>query len=99
MWVQFEPKFVRVAVNVSVKEISAAQGVALGGNGAADAHSPQQAAEDYQQPAIIPTGWVSASSVEEQASFCGAYYLIVAIHHQHLFRRCGGCAFPVFTCS
>ena len=30
MWVQFEPQLVRVAVNVSLKEISVAQSVAPG---------------------------------------------------------------------
>ncbi len=48
MWVQFEPQCVRVAVNVSVKELTVAQSVALAESGAADAAAMQRAAEAHR---------------------------------------------------
>ena len=48
MWVQFEPKCVRVAVNVSLKELSVAQSVALAESGAVDVATMQRAAEAHR---------------------------------------------------
>ena len=48
MWVQFEPQRIRVAVNVSLKEISVAQGVTLGENGNLDSPAWLAAVERHR---------------------------------------------------
>ena len=48
MWVQFEPQLVRVAVNVSLKEIFVAQSVALGESSIADHEALNRAAERHR---------------------------------------------------
>ena len=47
MWVQFEPQLVRVAVNVSLKEIAVAQSVTLGESSIADPAAWHRAAERH----------------------------------------------------
>ncbi len=48
MWVQFEPKLVRVAVNVSLKELSVASGLALTEDGAPEPKALAIAAERHK---------------------------------------------------
>ncbi len=48
MWVQFEPKLVRVAVNVSLKELSVASGLALAESGAPEPDALAMAAERHK---------------------------------------------------
>lgn len=47
MWVQFEPQMVRVAVNVSLKEILVAHGVAPGASGGVDPTALERSAEEH----------------------------------------------------
>lgn len=49
MWVQFEPARVHVAVNVSLREISVAQGVAIGESGSVDEQALAAAAEKHRE--------------------------------------------------
>ena len=49
MWVQFEPERIRVAVNVSLKEISVAQGVAITESGGVDLEALASAAEKHRE--------------------------------------------------
>ena len=49
MWVQFEPERVHVAVNVSLKEISVAQGVAISESGGAEGEALAAAAEKHRE--------------------------------------------------
>lgn len=48
MWVQFEPSLVRAAVNVSLKEISVAQGLALNESSVSDIAALDRAAERHR---------------------------------------------------
>ncbi len=49
MWVQFEPERVHLAVNVSLKEIAVAQGVAINESGGVDGDALATAAEKHRE--------------------------------------------------
>lgn len=102
MWVQFEPSLVRAAVNVSLKEISVAQGLALHESSVSDIAALNRAAERHCDDVLVlplfsvlslswrnlPAGFHPFTLRYGSAAIScgGAYYLVAALHEQ-VFTR------------